>query len=120
MVPAISSLPCLWRCSTSCARIMSAMATERFAYPFSPAISSNCSNNFGCRETLKRVASSLFIDQNSMGVEMPQDMGPLQPMREHQGFVVEQLPQRTICNQLSTIQNNGPRAHLHCKFQVVR
>src|SRR5215469_9530424 len=119
MVPAISSLPCFCRCSTSCARIMSAIASERLSKPFSSTIASNCFSNCGCNETLKRVASSFFIGE-SMRVDVAQDVGTLQSMRKHQGFIVEHLTQRTVGHNSAGIQDDRARTHFYRELEVVR
>src|SRR5579864_5039728 len=97
---------------------MSAIANERLPKPLSSTISSNCFSNFGCNETLNRVASSFFIN-GSMWMDMPQDVRTFQSMREHQSFIVEHLSQRAVGHDSASIQDNGARTHLHRELQVV-
>lgn len=50
---------------------------------------------------------------------MPQDVGALEAMGQHQGLVVEDLDRRALGDNRAEIKDYHPRAHLNHKFQVV-
>src|ERR1022692_1865833 len=55
-----------------------------------------------------------------MRVLMPQDVWPLETMRQHQLLVVEQFGHRAVPHHRSAVQHNGPRTQLDNQFQVMR
>lgn len=50
---------------------------------------------------------------------MAENMWTLQPVGTHEGFVVQEFPDRTIGNNLAAIQHNYSRTDLNNHFEVV-